>query len=204
METFRAQFTWGLFCATAALTACNDVPGKAAGTAGMPTSGAAGTPTSTSTTSSNTTSSTPTSSTSTSGSNGSGNGGSAGAGASGSGGLGGSGGSADDADSSMAGGAPDAATDGASDDGSFPPGATIGSCVSTKWTTSALASAVADPPVNAVDGVLVSRWSTGVAQTPGQYYQIDFGGYVRLTQIVLDSTGSAGDHPRGYQVETSA
>jgi len=104
----------------------------------------------------------------------------------------------------MAGGAPDAATDGASDDGSFPPGATIGSCVSTKWTTSALASAVADPPVNAVDGVLVSRWSTGVAQTPGQYYQIDFGGYVRLTQIVLDSTGSAGDHPRGYQVETSA
>jgi hypothetical protein len=100
----------------------------------------------------------------------------------------------------VAGAAPDAASD---DDGSFPPGATIGSCVSTKWTASASASAVADPPTNAIDGILVSRWSTGVAQAPGQYHQIDFGGYVRLTQIVLDSTGSTGDHPRGFQAETS-
>src|SRR5258708_1757638 len=159
MKTFRRHLTMGWACATIATAACNDVPGKPAGMAGMPTSGTGGTPTSTST--STGTTSTPASSTSTSTPATAGHGG-------------------------ARGGASD-------DDGSFPPGATIGPCVATKWTASALASAVADPAVNAIDGILVSRWSPGVAQTPGQYYQIDFGGYVRLNQIVLDSTGSPGD-----------
>ncbi len=66
-----------------------------------------------------------------------------------------------------------------------------------------LGSAPGDQPSYAIDGILVSRWSSGAVQTPGQYYQVDFGGYVRLSQVLLDSTGSTGDHPRGYQAETS-
>jgi hypothetical protein len=90
------------------------------------------------------------------------------------------------------------------DDGAFPPGATIGSCIAAKWTATASLSAATNPPVQGIDRIPVSRWSTGAAQAPGQYYQVDFGGYVRLSQITLDGTGSTGDHPRAYQVEVSA
>jgi hypothetical protein len=104
-------------------------------------------------------------------------------------------------DSSAAGGGPnDASLQG---DRSFPPGGMIGSCTPTQWRVSASNSAPLDPPMNAIDGMSTTRWSTGTGQSAGQYYQIDFGGYVELSQIVLDNTGSTGDHPRGYLVEIS-
>jgi hypothetical protein len=116
--------------------------------------------------------------------------------------MGGGGSTPESGGSEMDGSTPDDAGQLAFDSG-FPPGATIGSCDPTKWVTSALASSAVNPPASAIDGIPVSRWSTGAPQAPGQTYVIDFGGYVRLARIVLDSTGSPGDHPRGYQVETS-
>jgi hypothetical protein len=38
---------------------------------------------------------------------------------------------------------------------------------------------------------------------PGQFYEIDFGGFVILRQVTLNSSGSVGDYPRGYQLEVS-
>jgi hypothetical protein len=61
-----------------------------------------------------------------------------------------------------------------------------------------------DFPANVVDGSIASRWSTGANQAPGQFFQIDFGGTVSLTQVVLDATNNAGDYPRGYDIGLSA
>jgi hypothetical protein len=95
---------------------------------------------------------------------------------------------------------PDRAPD---DDGGFPADARIGSCSPLNWFLSASSSAASDPASNAIDGIQGTRWSTGVGQSPGAWFQIDFDGYVQLSQISLDNTGSPGDHPRGYDVLTS-
>ena len=91
------------------------------------------------------------------------------------------------------------------DDGSIPPDAAVGSCSSVNWIVTASSSSTNpnNPPLNAIDGTLATRWSTGAAQGPGQFFEIDFGGFVQLRQITLNSSGSVGDYPRGYQVEVS-
>jgi hypothetical protein len=89
------------------------------------------------------------------------------------------------------------------DDGGFPPGATVGSCSSLNWNVSASSSGPNDPPLNAIDGAPSSRWSAGAPQIPGQYFEVDFGGYVQLSQITLNTADSAGDYPRGYEVGVS-
>ncbi|HXI60336.1 MAG TPA: hypothetical protein VNO55_29935, partial [Polyangia bacterium] len=106
----------------------------------------------------------------------------------GSGGSGGAGGSPADGGADD-GGAPDVAADTAGtedappadapveqmpDDGAFPPNGPIGSCDPLNWKTSASNSAGNNPPVNAIDGLLSTRWSTGTAQATGEYYEIDF------------------------------
>jgi hypothetical protein len=113
------------------------------------------------------------------------------------------------ADSSTSGGNPidrsllDVARDETLDGrGGILPGPT-GSCDPARWSVSASSAAPADPPVNAIDGNPATRWSTGTGQLPGEYYRIDFGGYVLLREVVLDNAGSPGDHPRGYLVESS-
>ncbi len=74
------------------------------------------------------------------------------------------------------------------------------------WTFSANPAAInaMDFMQNVVDNNIASRWSTGANQVPGQYFQIDFGGTVSLTQVVLDATNNAGDYPRGYDIGLSA
>jgi hypothetical protein len=82
--------------------------------------------------------------------------------------------------------------------------AAVGSCSPASWTASASTAVNAnDVPKNAFDGNVTTRWGTGQPQKPGQYFQVDFGGTVRLTQVVLDSTTHAGDYPRGYDVGLS-
>ena len=56
---------------------------------------------------------------------------------------------------------------------------------------------------NAADGDASTRYSTGAAQTSGQYLQIDFGRTVPARQVVFDTGVSTGDYPRGYTVTTS-
>ncbi|MEA2700884.1 MAG: beta-glucosidase [Myxococcales bacterium] len=114
-------------------------------------------------------------------------------------------GGADTADDTA--GGDDGAADGdgpvATDDAGFPIGATIGSCFRLNWTPVASNSAPLDPPSSAIDDVPVTRWSTGTPQVAGLEYQIDFGGFVRLNQLRLDSSGSPGDFPRGLDVIAS-
>jgi hypothetical protein len=89
------------------------------------------------------------------------------------------------------------------DDGGIPPDAAVGSCAAANWNVSANVSNPGNPPINAVDGNPATRWSTGGAQGPGQYYEIDFRGYVQLSQITINSAGSAGDYARGIELAVS-
>lgn len=70
------------------------------------------------------------------------------------------------------------------------------------WTVSA-SSEAGDPAVNAIDGDLATRWSTGAFQMGGEYFQIDFGSEQSVSRLVLDATGSANDVPVGYEVYAS-
>jgi hypothetical protein len=73
----------------------------------------------------------------------------------------------------------------------------------TGWTATTSSSAGGQPPSNALDGSLSTRWSTGASQTNGQWFQVDMGSSKTFNRIILDTTGSNGDYPRGYQVQVS-
>jgi hypothetical protein len=78
-----------------------------------------------------------------------------------------------------------------------------GSCDRAKWVESASVNG-GDAPV-AADGNTGSRYTTNRTMAVGDYYQIDFTGTVKLSQIVLNNTGTSGnDYPGGYAVFGSA
>jgi hypothetical protein len=54
-----------------------------------------------------------------------------------------------------------------------------------------------------IDGDEATRWSSGTAQAPGQFYQADMGKTHHVHAVVWDTGGSPGDYPRGYKVEVS-
>jgi hypothetical protein len=61
-------------------------------------------------------------------------------------------------------------------------------------------------PEYAIDGLQPTRWSTGTAQTIGQYLQIDFGGFVMVNQVMIGHTFLAdgkNDYARGLDVLVS-
>ena len=78
--------------------------------------------------------------------------------------------------------------------------ARAGRLSTTGWVASASSSNPPDPPANAIDGNIGSRWSTGAYQVPGQWFQLDMGSTNILNATVLDCGGSTGDYPRSYQV----
>jgi glucosylceramidase len=67
---------------------------------------------------------------------------------------------------------------------------------------SATASSGGDPG-NAVDDDATTRWTSGVAQQPGQWVQVDLGRSQRVRRVVLDTGIDVGDYPRGYALYTS-
>jgi hypothetical protein len=71
------------------------------------------------------------------------------------------------------------------------------------WVATASSSASGNPPANAIDGDLSTRWSTGQQQTSGQWFQLDMAGVNTVSGIVLAATGSPGDYPRAYHVYLS-
>jgi autotransporter-associated beta strand protein len=73
----------------------------------------------------------------------------------------------------------------------------------TGWVATASVSAGGNPPSNAIDGDITTRWSTGTSQANGQWFQVDMGITNAFTQIILDATPSPGDYPQGYQVYVS-
>ncbi|HEX6451652.1 MAG TPA: discoidin domain-containing protein [Trebonia sp.] len=60
-----------------------------------------------------------------------------------------------------------------------------------------------DVAASAVDGDASTRYSTGAAQSPGQYLQVDFGREIPAQRVVFDTGASLGDYPRGYTAEVS-
>jgi glucosylceramidase len=74
----------------------------------------------------------------------------------------------------------------------------------TGWTATASPASATDVPANAVDDDATTRFSTGAAQQPGQYLQVDLGRAQRLSRIVFDTGASTGDYPRGYTITASA
>jgi glucosylceramidase len=69
------------------------------------------------------------------------------------------------------------------------------------WVASASLSS--SSAVNAIDGRLSTRWSTGAPQVNGQWYQLDMLAPQSFSQITLDSDGASSDYPRSYQVFAS-
>jgi fibronectin type 3 domain-containing protein len=74
----------------------------------------------------------------------------------------------------------------------------------TGWSYSASVSSGATPPSNAGDGNSATRWSSGVAQANGQWFQIDLGTATGVGQLVLDPGALTAESPVGYQVKVSA
>jgi hypothetical protein len=93
-----------------------------------------------------------------------------------------------------------------SDDPSIPNGAAIGWCDPQRWVITALIANPVNPPTYAIDGLVPTRFSTGAAQSAGQYLQIDFGGFVKVNEVVLQHNWSGdgmNDYPRGLDVLAS-
>ncbi|EEF58369.1 fibronectin type III domain-containing protein [Pedosphaera parvula] len=80
---------------------------------------------------------------------------------------------------------------------------TLGKLNRAGWGAAASSSNVIDPPTNAIDGDIGTRWSTGAVQTPGQWFQVDMGTTNICNTIVMDCGSSLNDYPRGYQVVVS-
>lgn len=55
----------------------------------------------------------------------------------------------------------------------------------------------------AIDGDPATRYSTATPMKPGMWFQIDFGSPWMLDRLVLDTRGSAGDYPRGFELRLS-
>jgi chitodextrinase len=72
----------------------------------------------------------------------------------------------------------------------------------TGWTANSNPTS-GDVPANLLDGNMSTRWSTGTAQAPGQYFIVDMTASQSFSRIVMDSTGSNNDYARGYQVFVS-
>jgi glucosylceramidase len=55
----------------------------------------------------------------------------------------------------------------------------------------------------AIDADGSTRWSSGAAQTPGQYVQLDLGKRTPFRRVAVDSGDNLGDYARGWQLSTS-
>ena len=71
----------------------------------------------------------------------------------------------------------------------------------TGWVASASVSG--ESPSRAIDGSSSTRWTTGTAMAPGQWFEVDMLSNRTITGLQLDTSGSSGDYPRGYQVFVS-
>ncbi|HVZ72858.1 MAG TPA: discoidin domain-containing protein [Polyangia bacterium] len=69
----------------------------------------------------------------------------------------------------------------------------------TGWVASASNTGGADVAANAIDAAAGTRWSSGLGQAPGQWWEVDMGVAQPFVEVIMDSTGSANDYARGYQ-----
>jgi glucosylceramidase len=71
--------------------------------------------------------------------------------------------------------------------------------------TSATATASSDSSDAglAIDADASTRWSSGAAQAPGQYVQVDLKKLTEFRRVAIDAGDNLGDYPRGWTVSTS-
>jgi hypothetical protein len=60
-----------------------------------------------------------------------------------------------------------------------------------------------DKASNAIDKDPKTRWDTGGAQQGGEWFRIELDEDCLIKGLVLDSSGSGGDYPRGYEIYVS-
>jgi hypothetical protein len=82
-----------------------------------------------------------------------------------------------------------------------PPGTPI-ALSRTAWVPTASASG-GGAPTNAIDGSESTRWSTGVAQAAGEWFEVNMGSAQAISEITIDAGPSNGDYPNGYTVSVS-
>jgi glucosylceramidase len=68
----------------------------------------------------------------------------------------------------------------------------------------ATASPAGETPQAAVDGDASTRWSSGTAQAPGQYLQVDLARPTSFDRVAIDSGGNLGDYARGWTLTASS
>ncbi len=73
----------------------------------------------------------------------------------------------------------------------------------TGWVPTASSTSNFDSLGAALDGNAGTRWSSGSPQTNGQWFQVNMGTVKSFDQIALDTSGSKGDFPRGYEIRVS-
>ncbi|HKI34800.1 MAG TPA: discoidin domain-containing protein [Gemmataceae bacterium] len=71
------------------------------------------------------------------------------------------------------------------------------------WVATASSTESGGSPGNALDGNAGTRWSTGAHQAAGQWFQVNLGKAMTFQELVLDTSGSLNDYPRGYAVYVS-
>lgn len=71
------------------------------------------------------------------------------------------------------------------------------------WTASASSTDPASSLGGALDHNPGTRWSSGAPQAGGQYYQVDMGRQQTFNRVSIDAGASAGDYPRGYEIQVS-
>jgi glucosylceramidase len=67
----------------------------------------------------------------------------------------------------------------------------------------ATASPAGDIPQAAVDADGSTRWSSGAAQAPGQYLQVDLARPTIFDRVAIDSGGNTGDYARAWTLQAS-
>ena len=70
----------------------------------------------------------------------------------------------------------------------------------TGWVATA---SPAGTPGNAIDGNTTTRWTTTSIQANGNFFQVDMGAQRTFTEIRLDTTATATDFPRSFNVNVS-
>ncbi|HEY1011949.1 MAG TPA: discoidin domain-containing protein, partial [Herpetosiphonaceae bacterium] len=72
------------------------------------------------------------------------------------------------------------------------------------WVATASSTEANGSPARGIDRNAATRWSGGLGQAAGQWYQVDLGQATSFVGVVLDAGASTGDYPRGYQLQVSA
>jgi hypothetical protein len=77
--------------------------------------------------------------------------------------------------------------------------------VSTNWkpTASITAAGTANPPADAFDGKITTRWTTGRNQMGNEWFMVDLGQVEPVSRVVLDDTTNPQDFPAAYTLELS-